>query len=245
MGCTDTVSSGRAPIAFSISAVSSSVLSHCWRLRLRLRLRPRLGWVSPTSQAAQAKLVNLVNLFRKLPVILDDVDIVGAGQQSSKSRVARVPERGRDDAYQNAPVRPVSQSRGASPLRPVRLTILDQDIQALLDEEVVVEDNEPEREREDVVAGSDLEEFADASLSSLWLAPAVLPRRAVRRRDLSLPNPASAPYRGDLLTSPSLCDCSASAEGKRRAQQRAARDCVSLVRLAAVVDCPRHCSHPQ
>lgn len=43
-------------------------------------------------------------------------------------------------------------------------TILDQDVQALLDEEVDVEHDEPERERKHVVACPDLEELAHASL---------------------------------------------------------------------------------
>jgi hypothetical protein len=41
---------------------------------------------------------------------------------------------------------------------------LDKDVQALLDEEVVVEDDQAERQWQDVVAGSDLEEFADGPL---------------------------------------------------------------------------------
>lgn len=43
-------------------------------------------------------------------------------------------------------------------------TILYQDIQALLDQEIVVEDNEPKGEREDIVAAADLEKVADIPL---------------------------------------------------------------------------------
>lgn len=41
---------------------------------------------------------------------------------------------------------------------------MDQDVQALLDEEVVVEDDETEGERQHVVAGSDTEKVAQAFL---------------------------------------------------------------------------------
>lgn len=43
-------------------------------------------------------------------------------------------------------------------------TILNEDVQALLDEEVVVEDDQSERERQHVVAGSDLQKLADSPL---------------------------------------------------------------------------------
>jgi len=43
-------------------------------------------------------------------------------------------------------------------------TILDQYVQALLDKQVVVQHDETEREREDIVAGADLEKLANGSL---------------------------------------------------------------------------------
>lgn len=43
-------------------------------------------------------------------------------------------------------------------------TILDQDIKAFLDEKFIVKDNESKRERQDIVASTDFEEFANASL---------------------------------------------------------------------------------
>ena len=45
-----------------------------------------------------------------------------------------------------------------------RRTILYQDVEALFDEEVVVEDDQSEGQREHIVAGSDFEEFANRSL---------------------------------------------------------------------------------
>lgn len=44
------------------------------------------------------------------------------------------------------------------------LTVLDQDIQALLNQQLVIEDDKTARQGEYVVAISDLEELADASL---------------------------------------------------------------------------------
>ena len=45
-----------------------------------------------------------------------------------------------------------------------RRTILDQDVEALLDEQVIVEHDETEREREHIVACPDFEEFANPPL---------------------------------------------------------------------------------
>jgi len=49
-------------------------------------------------------------------------------------------------------------------------TVLDQDIQALLDEQVVVENDQAERKRKYVVASSDLKELADTPLFAQTLA---------------------------------------------------------------------------
>lgn len=59
----------------------------------------------------------------------------------------------------------VAEVRGADK-RPTRTppTILDQDVQALLDEQVVIENNKTEREREHVVTCPDFEKFANGSL---------------------------------------------------------------------------------
>lgn len=43
-------------------------------------------------------------------------------------------------------------------------TILNQDIQAFLDEEIVIEDDESKREGQNIVTGSDSEEFTQAFL---------------------------------------------------------------------------------
>ena len=43
-------------------------------------------------------------------------------------------------------------------------TVLDHDVEALLDEEVIVEHNEAKGKREDIVAAADLEEVANISL---------------------------------------------------------------------------------
>lgn len=50
----------------------------------------------------------------------------------------------------------------------VRHTVLDQDVEALLDEQVVVENNEAEGQREDVVAAADLEKLANIPLRRVW-----------------------------------------------------------------------------
>ena len=52
----------------------------------------------PTSKTAQAELVDMGDLIGELAVVLDHVDEVGARQQASKGRSARVPEGCRDDA---------------------------------------------------------------------------------------------------------------------------------------------------
>lgn len=47
---------------------------------------------------------------------------------------------------------------------PRRLTVLDQDAQALLDQQRGIEDDQSEAQGQDVVAGADFEEFSDALL---------------------------------------------------------------------------------
>jgi len=78
-----------------------------------------------------------------LPVVLDDVHVVGCGKEARKRRRFRVPQRGRDNS------------------------ILDKDIQALFDEKRRVQDNEAEAERQHIIAGADLEKRSN---DSLWIA---------------------------------------------------------------------------
>jgi hypothetical protein len=51
-----------------------------------------------------------------------------------------------------------------------RLTILEEDSQALLDEKIGIENNESERERKHVITGSFLEEISDCFLRSSRLS---------------------------------------------------------------------------
>jgi hypothetical protein len=51
------------------------------------------GWQLPTSKTAETELVDLVDLVGELAVVLDYIDVVGAGQQAGKGRVAGIPER--------------------------------------------------------------------------------------------------------------------------------------------------------
>ena len=52
-----------------------------------------------TSQATQTKLVDLLEGIWILPVVLDDVDVVGGGQEARKGRRLGVPQRSGDDAW--------------------------------------------------------------------------------------------------------------------------------------------------
>ena len=50
-----------------------------------------------TSETAQPELFDIIDLVWKLVVVLDDVDVVGAGKQAGKAPLMRVPERSGDD----------------------------------------------------------------------------------------------------------------------------------------------------
>jgi hypothetical protein len=54
-------------------------------------LESSVGAFSITSQAAQSKLVYLAEGIWVLPVILDNVDIIGSGEEASKRRGMRIP----------------------------------------------------------------------------------------------------------------------------------------------------------
>lgn len=69
---------GLTPSAFSISAGLSNSLVVAER-------------ASSTSQAAQAKLINLLQGIRVLPVVLDHVDVVGGGQETGEGGRLGVP----------------------------------------------------------------------------------------------------------------------------------------------------------
>jgi hypothetical protein len=51
-----------------------------------------------TSQAAQPELVYLAERIWILPVVLDNVDIIGRSEETCECRRMGIPERGRDDA---------------------------------------------------------------------------------------------------------------------------------------------------
>ena len=72
IGWTERVSSGRTLMAFSISRLYSAVL---YTLDCGADL---------TSQAAQAKLVDLAERVRILPIVLDDIDVVRRSEDPSK-----------------------------------------------------------------------------------------------------------------------------------------------------------------
>lgn len=103
MGWTDDVSSGRTPIAFSISAQRHQLEP------ARPRFQPR-GPRPHTSELAQSEPVDLVDLIGIQAIVLDDIDVVGAGQQPRKRRVARIPERRRDDAYHQSALHDLEQA---------------------------------------------------------------------------------------------------------------------------------------
>ncbi len=54
----------------------------------------------PTSQVIQLELVDPVNGLRVLPVILDEVEVVGGCEQAGKCRRLRVPEWCGDNAFE-------------------------------------------------------------------------------------------------------------------------------------------------
>jgi hypothetical protein len=51
------------------------------------------------AETVQTELIDLSESIGVLPVVLDDVDVVRGGEQASKSRSFRVPERSRYDAF--------------------------------------------------------------------------------------------------------------------------------------------------
>lgn len=92
------------------------------------------------AKAVKLELVDLSQGIGILPIVLNDVDVIGDCEQAGEGGCLGVPERGGDDAA------------------------LDEDVQALLDEEGGVEDDEAVAEREHVVAGAHFEEGADCTL---------------------------------------------------------------------------------
>ena len=123
------------------------------------------GSISSTAETVETEHLNLVQCIGVGPVILDDVDVVGCGKQSSEGGSLRVPQRGGDNACRTSASQ-TSQSDRTRIMSIVgrTLTILKQDVEALLHEKGRIEHNEPEAEREDIVTGSDFEEVSDLSL---------------------------------------------------------------------------------
>ena len=80
---------------------------------------------------------------------MDDVD---DGEHAREARVITVPERGRDDAW-------VDEKRKRQERR--TNTVEKETLKSLLDGELCIEDDEPERDGEGVVAGVATEKAAD------------------------------------------------------------------------------------
>lgn len=70
------VSGGATPSAFSTSVQISRILSKA------LYQKPREGDCGRTAQAIKSELVNLIQGSRVLEIILDNIDVVGGGQQT-------------------------------------------------------------------------------------------------------------------------------------------------------------------
>ena len=64
----------------------------------RFDLRGTNGLFDVT-QRVECELVNLIELVRVLPVILDQVYVVGCGEEAGEGGGFAVPQRSRDDAY--------------------------------------------------------------------------------------------------------------------------------------------------
>lgn len=111
-----------------------------------------------TTQATEAEVVYLAQLIGELAVVLDDIDVVGAGQKTGELVESRVPEGGRDNVCTN------SQRMLDSSAMMDRFTVLYQDIQTAANEHVIVDSDEAERKGENVVTCSHFEELADAGL---------------------------------------------------------------------------------
>jgi hypothetical protein len=79
-----------------------------------------------------------------LPVVLDDVDVVRSGQQAGKGRRLGVPERSRNNALIRC--QPERSARGTGEGHGMR-TVLDEDVETLLDQEGRVKDDETITER--------------------------------------------------------------------------------------------------
>lgn len=82
----DTVSIGVTPRAFSMSRYS---------INAALKFA---GSSCSTSETVETEHLHLVQSIGVGPVILDDVDVVGSGQQPSERGSLRVPQRGGDNS---------------------------------------------------------------------------------------------------------------------------------------------------
>lgn len=105
-------------------------------------------------------------------------------------------------------------------------TVLNQDIQALLDQQLVIEDDKTARQGEYVVAIPDLEELADASLQDRWTVryKVRLKSRFAWTRGIS-PSLAFGPDRGDSAprSCRPFCGRLVCGGGRIRVRQREAR----------------------
>ena len=54
--------------------------------------------IEPTPQTAEPELIYLIESIGVLPVILDDIDVVGGCEETCEGRGMRIPKRGRDDS---------------------------------------------------------------------------------------------------------------------------------------------------
>lgn len=87
------------------------------------------------------------------------------------------------ESHKGAETIPGLASAGETPWHKEARTILDQDVEALLDEEAGVKDDEAEAEGKDVVGGADLEECTNAALrGQIPVSIGVAVMEVVRRR---------------------------------------------------------------
>lgn len=84
------VSGGATPRAFSTSVCIESAPVQTDHLH---------GKVTHTSETIQSELVDLVQSCGVLEVVLDDIDVVGGGQEAREGRSLGIPQRSRNNPY--------------------------------------------------------------------------------------------------------------------------------------------------
>ena len=111
------------------------------------------------AEAVKLELVDLAQGVGVLPVVLDDVDVVGDGEEAGEGGGFGVPEGRGYDALVI-----LVWTKARSPESCGRHTALNEDIDALLDEQRSIEDNQAVAQRQHIVAGAHLEKGPDRTL---------------------------------------------------------------------------------